>query len=324
VLMYIFQGGVRGAVWANAFQTIMFVAAGIAAVWMIARSLGGADAASAAVLARSPGHLAREGKIGHGMFLSYMLVPLSVGMFPHLFQAWLTAKDARTFRTVLIFHPIFILVVWMPCVLIGVWAVGQGLPAKSSNVVLGMMTAKYIPNAIVRGLVQAGTIAAIMSMDSQIMALGTMFTEDVVVPLAGKGRISDRAQVYFSRGFILAIVAVSFWLSLRPPPNIFDLGVWCFSSFSGLFPLVVAAIYWRRATKAGAVASILAMLAVWGVLFYRGLVAPVLAGVAHPDEPLVLGLMPVAWIMLASTVALVVVSLVTRPPSDATLRKYFR
>lgn len=322
VLFYIFQGGVRGAVWANAFQTILFLIAGVAALWMIARSLGGLDAASAAVLAKRPELLAREGKIGHGEFLSYMLVPLSVGMFPHLFQNWLTAKSAKSFRVVLIFHPIFILVVWMPCVLIGVWAAGQGLQAASPNAVLGMMMTKYVGDPIVRGLVQAGTIAAIMSMDSQIMALGTMFTEDVVVPIAGKGRVSDRAQVWWSRAFILAIMALAFWLALVPPPNVFDLGVWCFSGFAGLFPLVVAAIYWKRVTTAGAFASILAMLGVWSVLFYRGLIQPALEG-KKPEEPLVLGLMPVAWVVLAAGVALVVVSLATRPPTEATLKKYF-
>src|SRR6185436_928888 len=74
VLFYIFQGGVRGAIWANAFQTIMILVAGVAALWMIARSLGGLEAATEAVLAKAPDHLAREGKIGHGQFLSYMLV----------------------------------------------------------------------------------------------------------------------------------------------------------------------------------------------------------------------------------------------------------
>ena len=94
VLFYIFQGGVRGAVWANAFQTILFLVAGVSALWMIARSLGGLPAASEAVLAKRPELLAREGQVGHGEFLSYMLVPLSVGMFPHLFQNWLTDRKS--------------------------------------------------------------------------------------------------------------------------------------------------------------------------------------------------------------------------------------
>ncbi len=324
VLLYIFQGGVRGAVWANAFQTVMFLVAGVTALAMIAGELGGIEAASAKVLERSPQHLSRAGMIGHGQFLTYMLVPLSVGMFPHLFQNWLTARDAKSFRLVLIGHPVFILIVWLPCVLIGTWAVGQGIqpPGGNTNAVLGMMMGRFVENPLVRGLVTAGTIAAIMAMDSQIMALGTMFTEDVVVHL-GRGRFGDRAQVKIGRAFILGIMVLSYWLALRRPPNIFDLGVWCFSGFVGLFPLVCAAIYWKRATRAGAFASVLVMLVTWSVLFYKGLIRPLSAGVPLPEEPLILGMMPVVWILAASSAALVLVSLVTKPPAESTLRKYF-
>ena len=33
--------------------------------------------------------------------------------------------------------------------------------------------------------------------------------------------------------------------------NVFDLAIWCFSGFAALTPLVIAALYWRRATKEG-------------------------------------------------------------------------
>ena len=328
VLLYIFQGGVRGAVWANAFQTILFLVAGITALTMVAKSLGGLDAASAKVLEKSPEHLARTGKVSHGQFLSYMLVPLSVGMFPHLFQNWLTAKDAKSFRTVLIFHPIFIMLIWLPCIMIGTWAVGQGIqpPGGNSNAVLGMMMKRFVGDPVVLGLVTAGTIAAIMAMDSQIMALGTMFTEDVVVHFAGRGagkRLDDRTQVWIGRAFILGIMIFSYCLALRRPPNIFDLGVWCFSGFVGLFPLVFAAIYWKRVTKAGAFASVLVMLTTWSTLFYHGMIRPLMHGESLPEEPLILGLMPVVWIIAASGSALVAVSLVTAPPAESTIAKYF-
>ena len=51
--------------------------------------------------------------------MTYMFVPLSVGMFPHLFQHWMTAKDVKTFRSVVILHPLFIMIVWAPCMLLG-------------------------------------------------------------------------------------------------------------------------------------------------------------------------------------------------------------
>ena len=55
------------------------------------------------------------------LFLTYFFVPLSVGMFPHLFQHWLTARNANTFKLAVVAHPVFIMIVWVPCVLLGVW-----------------------------------------------------------------------------------------------------------------------------------------------------------------------------------------------------------
>ena len=43
-------------------------------------------------------------------------------MFPHLFQNWMTAKSAKTFRVTVMLHPVFIMLVWAPCILLGIWA----------------------------------------------------------------------------------------------------------------------------------------------------------------------------------------------------------
>ncbi len=50
VLSYVFAGGLRGAVWANVFQTVIFMITGVIAFWMISQKLGGLAAASQAVL----------------------------------------------------------------------------------------------------------------------------------------------------------------------------------------------------------------------------------------------------------------------------------
>jgi solute:Na+ symporter, SSS family len=103
--------------------------------------------------------------------------------------------------------------------------------------------------------------------------------------------------------------------------QVFALGVWCFSGFAGLFPLVVAAVYWKGATRAGAISCIIVTILTWGVLFYRDVFAAKLPGATH--SPLIAGMMPVTLIIAASAVTLVVVSLFTAKPSDATLRKFF-
>lgn len=326
VLSYVFFGGLRGAVWANTFQTIVFMLAGGVAFWLISTRLGGLKEAAQAVSQNEFGgqRLAREGLIGHAQFFSYLLVPLSVGMFPHLFQHWLTAKSAKSFRLTVIAHPVFIAIVWVPCILIGLWATAHLGPNASPNAVLGRMVNTLVHSPALTGLVAAGVLAAIMSsLDSQFMCLGTMFTSDVVVRLVGANRFNDRQKITLARGFILLVVAVTYGLAvyLKDSAHVFDLGVWCFSGFASLFPLAFAAVYWRRVTKAGAIASVLAAAAVWFVLFRQDILLK--APGAGEDEMLIFGMMPVAIIFAVSLVTLVVVSLLTRPPAAATVDRFF-
>ncbi len=327
VLSYVFFGGLRGAVWANTFQTIVFMITGVIAFYMISSRLGGLEAASQAMLGNQDAEprLAREGMIGQLQFLSYCFIPLSVGMFPHLFQHWLTAKSAKTFKLTVVAHPVFIMIVWLPCILIGIWAVAHLNNAPPSpNAVLGAMIKQLVDSPVLSGLVGAGVLAAIMSsLDSQFMCLGTMFTKDIVIHKYGPDRFSDKQKVMIARGFILTIVAFTYALAvyLKDSAHVFDLGVWCFSGFAALFPLVFAAVYWKGVTKAGAYACIIATTVAWCILFYRDILAEKPAGME--DELLIWGMMPVTILIAVSTAALVGVSMVTRKPTEETIRKFF-
>jgi SSS family solute:Na+ symporter len=144
-----------------------------------------------------------------------------------------------------------------------------------------------------------------------------MFTNDIVVHYLGKDRFDDQRRILIARAFVVGIVAVTYLLSLAEPRQVFPLGVWCFSGFSGLFPLVFAAIYWRRTTKTGAFVCVLATTAVWTWLFRE-------SGYGADSAYTFLGMMPVATVCLCSVVTLVAVSLLTPAPSEKTLRKFFQ
>ncbi|MCB9891430.1 MAG: sodium:solute symporter family protein [Planctomycetes bacterium] len=329
VLFYVSGSGLRGAAWANTMQTLVFMLTGLLAFVLIAHRLGGFTAASEATLRNAPELMSREGMVTHAQFLSYLLVPVSVGMFPHVFQHWLTARSAKTFRLSLVAHPLCILLVWVPCILIGVWVKGHdaGLPIGDpgrivppgvpSNGVLAVAVDVLIQDPFVTGLLAAGILAAIMSsLDSQFVCLGTMFTHDVVLHALGRERFSDRQTMWLGRSFVVGVVGVVYLLSLLPQPHVFDLAVWCFSGFTGLFPLVFAALHWRRVTKTGAIASVVVTAASWIYLFREGMLVPLMRGEKVSQDVLVLGVMPVVLIFALSTVTLVLVSLVTRPFDD--------
>ncbi|MFQ5494182.1 MAG: sodium:solute symporter [Phycisphaerae bacterium] len=262
--------------------------------------------------------------IGRLAFLSYLFIPLSVGMFPHLFQHWLTARSARSFRLPVIAHPVLIMVVWVPCVLLGVWATSaviDGQPVipyavSNPNAVLGIMV-KKLTSPVLGGLLTAGILAAVMSsLDSQFLCLGSIFANDIAAHYLGHDRVTDRQRVVLGRVFVILIVAMTYLLALRRPGGVFTLGVWCFSGFASLFPLVFSAVYWRRATRAGAYACVLAAAGSWVWLFAR-------SGYGANRGFLFYDMMPVATMVAASTAAMVVVSLLTRPPSEGTVGKFF-
>ena len=327
VLFYVFMGGLRGAVWANAFQTTVFMCSGLVAFYLISQRLGGIQEAGRLVFESefAKSRLVREGSIGHLQFFTYCLVPLSVGMFPHLFQHWLTARSAKSFRLTVVAHPVFIMIVWLPCILIGIWAagfLGPLGPNQNPNMVLGRMVGELVHSPVLSGVVAAGVLAAIMSsLDSQFVCLGTMFTSDVAIRLSPRP-LTDTQKILVGRLFILGIVAVTYGLSLwlQNSAHVFDLGVWCFSGFAALFPIVFAAVYWRRTTAAGAISAALATAAVWLVLFWQDIIATKPPG---DEELLIYGMMPVTPMVAVSALTVVVVSLLTRPPSEATLARFF-
>ncbi len=339
VLVYVFFGGMRGTTWANAFQTLVFMVLGVVTFYVIATEVGkqGSFFANLKTLGEQiPVEKATRMDMSKTKFFTYLLIPLSVGMFPHLFQHWMTAKSANTFKLPVIFHPVFIMIVWVPCVLVGVWATGDLVPNESlpklpngavdANKVLPFLV-KTKTGAILGGFLAAGILAAIMSsLDSQFLCIGTMFNNDVVHHWFGEGRFSDKQEILFTRLFICAVVAVTYLLSLGKPTSVFALGVWCFSGFSALFPVIVAALYWRGLTKWGAIAGVLAAIASWCFLFYQGIQSP--EGLRKYILHLPLGgetyeVMPVVAMLAAAAIATVVVSLVTPKLSEETLAKFF-
>lgn len=250
------------------------------------------------------------------MFLTYMFIPLSVGMFPHLFQHWLTAKSAKAFKLTLIAHPLCIMIVWVPCVLIGIWATGLlpwGMPPAA---VLSNVLKTLIGNPILTGMLTAGILAAIMSsLDSQFLCLGTIFTNDVVLHNSKK-KYSDKQILFMARSFVVAIVIVTYVLALLLiNQNVFDLAVWCFSGFAALTPLVLAALYWKRATAAGAFASVIGVVVTWFTFF-------AMSGFGG-EYTVMGGVMPAAICWVVGAALMVIVSLATKPPSEETVNKFF-
>jgi SSS family solute:Na+ symporter len=341
VMCYVFFGGMRGTAWVNAFQTALFLSFGVVALTVIGRGIGGFTGAMESLLAdpATAPLLTRE-RVSPWFFLSYTFIPLSTIAFPHIAIFCLTARRLVQFKRTVVFYPLCILAIWLPCVFLGVAAnsmtdtprIAAKLEARQSlsaapasvppeqraelrrqaagdDVVLVMLD--WFAPVWLAGILGAGIMAAVMASDSQILALSTMFTEDVFTFYGGTARFGEKVQVQTGRAFVVILTIAAYVIALRAPQSIFDLAVqYAFSGYAALSPLLVAALFWRRSTKWGALAV---TLWVGAAVVYTARVPGALAW---------FGLMPVVPMTMISCALMIVVSLATRAPSARTLARY--
>jgi SSS family solute:Na+ symporter len=326
VMTYVFLGGMRGTALVNTFQATLFLAFGAVAVGVIGAGMGGFGTAIEAMLA-SPELaplLARE-RVSPAYFFSYTFIPLSSIAFPHICIFCLTAKRLTHFRRTVIAYPICIMAVWLPAVFLGVMAnhaadvpgIAAKLAARAAGTIVPaddvvvLMLGHYAP-VWLAGVLGAAIMAAVMASDSQILALSTMFTEDVFAYYGGRERFGEAAQVTTGRVFVVLVTIAAYAIALVAQPAIFGLAVqYGFSGFAALSPLLVAALFWRRSTKWGALA-----VTMWTA------VTTIASGMMPPSYT-VAGLLPVVPMVAGSGILMVVVSLLTRAPSAATIDRYF-
>jgi Na+/proline symporter len=167
-----------------------------------------------------------------------------------------------------------------------------------------------------------------------------MFTEDVFTFYGGTRRFGAAMQVATGRVFVVLLTLVAYAIAMTMPASIFSVATqYAFAGYAALAPLLVAALFWQRSTRWGALAATLwTATAVGVVALVQTVIPPPSAGATvvwaafgmdvitrGAGGMLVMGLLPVVPMTLVSGLLLVVVSLATPAarPSRATLDRYF-
>jgi solute:Na+ symporter, SSS family len=343
VTMNVFFGGMRGTVWVNIFQTTLFLLFGAVALLVISQTIPGGFGEHIQRIADDPKlrYLVTRERMPERFFWSYTLIPLSSIMFPHMAIMCFAARKVTAFKRTVVLYPLAIMAIWLPCVFLGVIGTQSDPGLKNADGILLHMLTDHSP-VWLAGLLGAGIISAVMGSDThQVLAVSTMFTKDVFAHYGGRQKYGEQGSVLFARGFIVVVTVIAYLIALITPENIFELAVrFAFSGFAAMAPVMVAALFWRRSTKYGALASTL-WVGGWLILTWylqnisNGMApkpgqAPVLIfpALGHLFERTaagitVYGFLPVVPMVFGSAACMVVFSLLTRPPSPATIEKYF-
>jgi len=288
VVCYVLAGGMRSVAWTDVVQGFVMLAALVAGLAVVVSALGGWGAATARLAAASPEHLRRPGAGGGipvGIWASYMaLWFMADPMLPQLFQRFYAAKEERSIVRTAALYPVVTTVVFFLPVAIGAFGrlLIPGLEGQKADTVFPLLMER-VGGVWLAGLAAAGVLAAIMStMDSQLLTLASIVERDILRCKDGArqpaaGVLSPGATTRRSRLAVALLAVVGCALALRPPGTMLAIATEVFAGFAVLFPTVVAALYWKRATARGALLSIVVgeaavgayhfhLLPAWGLL----------------------------------------------------------
>ena len=325
VIGYTVMGGFMAVSFTDLIQSIFMTVALIAVVIFGIHQAGGLDAvisnakALPGYLNLTQGYDAAAGtaaSFGGLSIVSTLAWGLGYFGMPHILLRFMAIEeekklnDSRRIATIWVVISMFI-AVFIGVIGYSVSAAGK-IPflttsADAETIIIklsDLMSRHGVFLAIMAGIILSGILAATMSTaDSQLLAAASSVSQDLMQGFFGM-KLSEKAAMYVARFTVVAIAVIGMFLAWDPNSSVFRVVSFAWAGFGAAFgPVVLFALFWKRANKWGALAGMAAggiMVFVW-----KYLIAP-MGGAWSIYE-----LLPA---FLVNCVVLVVVSLLTPAP----------
>jgi len=250
----------------------------------------------------------------------FLLVLGDANQYQRIFASR-NARGATTAVSVMIFAALAIELLIIACA----WAASSMTPdAENGKYILIYAARHYLPLPL--GCLFMVCVVGIITStaNSFLLVPATTFMKDVYLNYIRPGA-DERRTILLSRLLVVAFGVIAYLVSLAfaESTGFFEKALYAFTIYgASITPTLVAAIVWRRATRAGAIASILSGTLValcWSERFFLRFLLPqarydaVADWVARNVPDPIRGLDAVLPAITISTLLLIVVSLLTRP-----------
>ena len=230
---------------------------------------------------------------------------------PHILLRFMGIEDENKLKTSRRIASVWVVISMFIAIFIGI--IGNAmtkagamdvLENSSQSETLIVRTAVLLSNhgflaVLMAGLILAGSLASTMSTsDSQL--------------LAASSSISEKQSMLMARITVLVIAAISVFLARNPDSSVFRIVSFAWAGFGATFGAVMLfALFWKRSNRNGALAGMIvggAMVFIW-----KFLITP------HGG---LLGIYELLPAFLCSAAAIVIVSLLTAPPSQEIIDEF--
>ncbi len=263
VMLYVLKSGVLGVGWTNTFQGIfMLVIAWTLGLWLPGHLYGGVAPMFERIaelrpeLLTVPGLDAQGEPWGWGAYSSAVLVSAAgFIMWPHLFMKGFAAKDDATLKLTTVLYPTFLLFL-LPLYFIAFAGVLFETKPASPDFILPHMILSTNVAPVVVGLFCAGALAASMSSgDAMLHASASIYVQDLHRKVFAP-RLGDHARRRLIRIVAVFVGIVAYYIAVNTQMSLVALLLAAYGAVVQLAPITIAALFWRRATRAGVVSGL--------------------------------------------------------------------
>lgn len=154
---------------------------------------------------------------------------------------------------------IFIGIVGNAVTSIGKIGVLEGSDSETIVIQLSSLLSKTnIGAALIAGLIIAGILASTMSTsDSQLLAASSSVSENIIGGVF-KVKLSQKASMITARLVLVVIAVTSVIIAWDKNSSVFQIVSFAWAGFGATFgPIVLAALFWKRSNKYGAIAGLI-------------------------------------------------------------------
>jgi len=304
--------GLRSIAWTDAFQAVVMMVSAVILLTLIMSEIGGIRMFVSRFESELPQLLTVPS--GSGMWSLNMFVGLSLPWFffcisnPQVSQRFFIPESVKAMRQMMGGFLVFGFVYTLIAVLWGFGArmlvPGLGNADMATPTLLAM---SFVPKALALVAMIGIVAAAVSTIDSILLTLSSVWARDIYRGVLNP-RASEARELRVGQWVIpvMAAIALVFaWQASTKSGLDFMIAPLSAAASAGLLmvvPSIFGAFFWRRATAAASVASILSGSALVLLLQVTG---------AKP-----LGWWPGVWGLILCAVVFVAVSLVTRAPVE--------
>ena len=263
IIAYTMLAGLMSLAFADIVTGIIITVSLLIAFPVLLNKAGGFSGIQSAFAAMGdrPDHMKLFGVFGAADYINFLLpVFLLVMGDANQYQRIFASKNAKGARTAVVVM-IFLALLVEELIIAEAWFAGSLTPdPENGRYVLIFAARHFMPYAL--GIIFMITVVGIIisTADSFLLVPSTTFIKDVYLNYINP-KASEKRIVFMSRLMVLTFGVIAWLVSLvfSQSTTVFEKALYAFTVYgSSITPCLVAALFWKRATTAGAISSILA------------------------------------------------------------------